>query len=218
MKLNLDIDYDLNWIAKSNNFDPGSWFYLKSSYDGFAQIWILKRNGSSSYSVPLILNERDIPGSKDIAWSSSYNTEYTFKSLSDANAQIPGTSYPLFEGIDLPPSPSMEISKLRRFYYSEFRESTWNPPYIWREHSFLTHTFYNSEADSFFSFDTSAVLDDARTYCNLSKNELNWIKECEMYRHLHQEFLICIDSDHLTGEYSRKNKRILNKLLLMNSV
>ena len=205
--------FSLDFITDQEFFNPEDWFYGRSSYDGYDQIWFIEKV-DDLFVCNHVLLENKVERGEPRGWHLSHSND-EFKSLEDADASIPTYCSPLFEGGVRPEPKKAEITKFRSPQHWTSKDYYLDKGWV-EVHNFITHYFYDDDSEEFFSFDREEIWDDIKSFYGLTNNEVRNITNYGLDSYDGQFFSIRITPEgmgHLAPKEQRSLKNAVKKLI-----
>jgi len=192
-QVSLSINFDFSYLQEYQDFDPSDWFYVKSTYDGFEQIWIIRSTGTGDFITHCVLHEDH----KCNGYTPDFCSNDKFSSLEEAKCSIPGRVHPLFKGCKLPAGKVQIIKDFRSHSHSTYSGT------FYHENkgddvfdSFLdvvTHGVQSDTGSGFHSFEYDEYLDDVQEWFKLSDKEREFLWDFGIAQLSGMGFALCFE-------------------------
>ena len=205
--------YSLDFITQRYDLNNEDWFYGRSSYDGYAQIWFIKKV-DDLFVCNYVLHENKVEQGEPKGWHLSLHCNEEFKSLEDADASIPASCRPLFEGVIRPEPKKADIKKFRSPQHWTSKDLDIYKGWV-IDHNFITHYFYDGDSEEFFSFDREEIWDDIKSFYGLTKKEISRIRNYDLASYDGQYFSVKIRAYYLTNLEPKEKRSFANAIKKM---
>lgn len=185
-------------LIHEDSVNPNDWFFVKGQYDGFEQIWILEKSEHNRYHTRSVFHE----DSRSNGYYEGQFFDKVFYSLSEACCRIPGTAYPLFEGVSLPEEEPSSIQDFRLLstntYNATFYNSAKNKNDSVKCLGVVTHKTYSKIKDSYHEFKYNEYLNDVQEWFGLTHSEKEKLEDSYIARKCPLGFALEFDNDLFT--------------------